>query len=43
MGAPATEITRNHSLAIPVMLLVLALVHCELNARDAGRAPVLKV
>jgi uncharacterized membrane protein YoaK (UPF0700 family) len=41
-GAFATEATRNYSLVIPVMLLVLVLVHCELDARDAERAPTAK-
>lgn len=41
-GAFATEATRNYSLVIPVMLLVLVLVHCELDARDAARAPIAK-
>jgi uncharacterized membrane protein YoaK (UPF0700 family) len=42
VGALMTEMTRKYSLVIPVILLVLVLLHCELDARDAERASALK-
>lgn len=42
VGAFVTEMTRSYSLVTPVMLLVLVLVHCELDVRDAERAPAAK-
>lgn len=42
VGALVTEMTRNYSLVIPLMLLVPVLVHCELDAGDAEQASVPK-
>jgi len=37
-GAIVTELTRAYSLTIPVMLLMLVLLHCELQAGNWPRS-----